>query len=141
MKSGIAATAILALAAMQDIVTWGACFGFVVLSVFYAWLRYDYHKLMDSDPVKLCKKLADEKEELLERLNRSTVKVDELRASNKSLHSDHQDLRADFRRLTESYGRLAQDFAKIQDAIKAEQNARMEQLGQLIRTQAKHGDL
>ncbi|HRA18344.1 MAG TPA: hypothetical protein PLZ24_14480 [Flavobacteriales bacterium] len=141
MKLTLAATALGAFAVIHPTFTWAAVMATAVLLAFYIKLHLDYSKLVKSDPVKLCKRLADEKEELLERLNRSSVRVDELKSANKKLHTEYQDLRSDFKRLTESYGKLASDFAKIQVEMREERKTRMEQYGELIRTQAKHGEL
>jgi len=141
MKLTLAATALGAFAVIHPAITWAAVFAFVILVGFYVKLHIDYTKLVKSDPVKLCKKLADEKEELLHRLGRATSKIDEMKAANKALHTEYQDLRSDFKRLTESYGKLASDFAKIQVEMREERKTRMEQYGELIRTQAKHGEL
>jgi predicted nuclease with TOPRIM domain len=141
MKGGIVAISLMALAAFQDYMTYSAVAAFAIVLSLYIRLKmqdpYEQIKRLKGEVQKMVEALAAEKVRVMDLTNRN----DEIKTTLNTLHADHMELKGQFSQLNVAYGRLGEQFNKVMDELKKERELRDIQYAELVRNQAKHGDL
>lgn len=141
MKTNVIALVLVAMAAAEQMITWAVAASFVLVLFLYIRLRMsDPYREIEDLKVKIKKMveaLAAEKVRVMDLTNRN----DEIKTTLNTLHADHMELKGQFSQLNVAYGRLGEQFNKVMDELKKERELRDIQYAELVRNQAKHGDL